>query len=238
MLMQPTISWITVSRDPAKLAALRASLRVVFDNSPLDTYEVLPQDGSQPGACIFKSYNQGAAQAQGEILGFVHDDVEFLCNWKSFEKPLELLRKPGTGVAGAAGTRVLPDDAKWWGAPMQECRGAVAHPSHDADNPFGFHYNMWPWQTAQYGRVAVVDGVLLLISRRTFERVGGFDEKTFSGFHYYDMELCTRLHSLGKTNYVAPIPLLHHSPGVPGPTWETNRQLFLAKYRPYLPLQV
>lgn len=234
------ISFITLSRDPEKANNLKQSLHLALDSE--FTWQLLIVDG----ACfdIFQGYNQGARQAEGEFLAFIHDDVIVLGNCLTFRKPLELLRDAATGFVGVAGTRRLGEEGCWWGPHFSECRGMAAHPSK---HEMGMHWNFWPWKSpegeacpaAHFGRVAVLDGVFLMCHRHTFDRLGGFDGAYFQGFHFYDIDITLRASLAGLNNYAMPIPIFHwSSSGPPGPEWETNRRKLVDRFRDVLPYAI
>ena len=146
------------------------------------------------------------------------------------------MKKPLTGICGVAGTRVMPKDGIWWNAPNEECRGSVSHPS---PNPFGLHTNCWPHVGAQFGQVAICDGAMLMCSRKTFQRLKGFDTEAYYGlFHAYDIDICTRAMLAGMTNWCVPIPLFHGSPGVPDESYTKALNIYKAKFGKYLPLRI
>lgn len=229
------INWITVSNDPEKIRPLERSIQSAMGDLPW-TLQVV--DGQQHD--IFSGYNTGAAATTGDILIFLHHDVVILANNVAFEKPLALLEKPNTGFVGVAGAMRLNTAGTWWGdlpqpQVMAGCRGAVGCPDQ---NPFGMNVLAWPGGLAVFGQVLVVDGVFLMCHRRTFEKVGGFDSRTFKGFHFYDIDISLRAHLGGLKNYVAPLSLFHASTGNYDQVWEAARQLFVRKFAGRLPCQL
>jgi GT2 family glycosyltransferase len=226
------ISFITLSRDPEKVNKLNNSLAHALSGTK---FELIHMNGTELD--LFEGYNEGAARAHYDLLGFLHDDVKLLANWECFAKPVDLMKKPMTGFVGVAGTRVMGTDGTWWKQPPSVLRGLVAHPAQD-DNPFGLQFNTWPHTCALFGRVAVVDGVFFMCHKRVLDRIGGFDEKSYKGFHFYDLDTSLRASLAGLLNYVAPIPLLHQSRGVPNENWEQNRQIFVQKFERQLPYEV
>ena len=187
---------------------------------------------------LFTGYNAAAAKTTGEILIFIHDDVQLLCNPLAFGRPLQLLQNETTGFIGAAGSRILESTGQWWGGNLTReqtyanCRGMIFH---GAQNDFGIHALIWPGGAAEFGQIMVVDGVMLMCHRRTFDRVNGFDSATYQGFHFYDVDTTFRAHQMGLKNYAAPLPLLHGSLGRYDEAWEKNRAIFAEKYRAVLP---
>lgn len=224
------LSFITVSSDPVKVEGLEQSIAATFGTANTLPWELLVADGNKLD--IFQGYNETAQRAKGEILIFTHDDVRFWSNALPWVKPLALVGKPLTGVIGAAGATRMPSDGCWWQQGHEQLRGAVYHPNPD---PFGAHLNGWPFMAARFGRVAVCDGVLLMMSRVTFEQLGGFAADRYTGFHFYDMDLTFRATLAGRYNYVAPLPLYHGSIGVPNENWHANKALFIRQFARHLP---
>jgi GT2 family glycosyltransferase len=238
-------SFITLTRDAEKARQeLGQGLSDAFGHdSPHHSghnVHLICVDGTK--YTIFDGYDEGVRQAkdyypEGEFLVFLHDDVELRSSYRAFTDLIPLLKKPMTGIIGVAGTKLMPEGGCWWKSPQEKCRGLVYHPSTEA--PFYTHGNCWPHGAARFGRVAVVDGVMLIMSRRTFDRLEGFGKMGYpNGFHFYDMDISMRAHQLGLVQYVAPIPIMHRSPGKPDDGWEKNRQVFLDLYRKSLPLRV
>ena len=224
------IDFITLSRDDSKIRTLTNSIAAWLQGSSHE-WTLIRLDGARYD--IFSGYNAGASQGQGEILAFVHDDVRFLGNRLTLEKPLELFRAADTGFLGIAGTRLLLEHACWWASnPQTEGRGMVCHP---AEGEFGIQWDIWPMQqVGLFGRVAVLDGVFLMCQRETFNRLGGFDAQTYRGFHFYDVDITFRALQLGLVNYAVPIPVFHNHIGMPSHEWQENQQIFLRKFGKFL----
>jgi hypothetical protein len=230
------ITFIVLSRDPERLASLERSLREGLGDRL--GWCLLPVDGTRFD--LFAGYNRGASLARGEVLAFVHDDVEFWGDPHSLRKPLERLADRATGFVGVVGTRLLGEDGNWSGV-RSEVRGMFASARPDI---FGMHWHFGPpWlggnadpgRAGLFGRVVVLDGILLLCHRRAFDALGGFDDRTYRGFHFYDIDITFRATLAGLSNYASPIPLFHPSTNGPSPEWERNRRIFVSKFRAYLP---
>src|SRR5687768_891880 len=72
----PMIDFITVSKDPVRVAALERSLHATF--GPPGVWRLTPIDGAAHD--LFTGYNAGAAQTSHDLLAFLHDDVLLLSN--------------------------------------------------------------------------------------------------------------------------------------------------------------
>ena len=202
------IDFVTLSRHASNVEALERSI-AAWLNGSRHAWNLLALDGNRHD--LFSGYNLGASQGKGDLLAFVHDDVEFLGNALTVDRPLALLEAISTGFIGVAGSRLLPSNACWWqGNTQQEGRGMVIHLGA---GEFGWHCNVWPAPFGLFGRIAVLDGLLLICHRSTWERLGGFDAVSYRGFHFYDIDITFRACLAGLANFVVPIPLLHKSGG-------------------------
>jgi hypothetical protein len=233
------IDFIVLSRDPKNTETLSQSIALTLGN--LSPWNLTIVDGNQYD--LFSGFNLGARQTEGDILVFVHDDVQFLGSPLTMAGPLNLLKDPKVGFIGVAGSRMLePRTCQWWGGNtdpeiVSNCRGMVYHAVPAVD--FGLVVDGWPHQYAiQFGQVLVLDGVLLMCSRRTFGQVGGFDDKNYKGFHFYDIDITFGASLANLVNLAAPIPILHGSIGGTDANWETNRAIFLKKYGHLLPASI
>lgn len=236
--MPVSIDFITVTHRPDVARQLAESIELLMHG--LGPARLTTIDGTTHD--LFTGYNAGAAQTMSDLLAFVHDDVRFLGNRLTLERPIGLLSRPDVGFVGVAGSGVLSKDATWWGfrgpkGNLPACRGMITHPAPETD--FGCHVDVWPHgPAAAFGRVLVLDGVLLMCHRRTFDRLGGFDAASYRGFHFYDIDITFRASLERLSNLAAPIPLLHQSGGKLTAEWEASRAVFLKKFGHLLPLGI
>jgi hypothetical protein len=230
------INFITLSSDPTRAQGLIDSIEACAHGCG-HPWAMQVADGNKFD--LFTGYNRAARQTSGDYLVFVHDDVRILANREALRLPLELLEQSATGFLGVAGCRtVLADAGGWWRREtLADTRGMAAHPS--AENEFGLHWNVWPYNfCAVFGRVAVLDGALLMCHRRTFDRLEGFSESCYQGFHFYDIDISFRAALLQLANYAIPFPIFHESVGFPDAGWEANRQVFLNRFGSLLPFSI
>lgn len=189
-------------------------------------------DGSElictvAASSIAKAYNQGAARAKGKVLLFTHSDVEILCSRRGMEEAMATAAADNCGVIGIAGARVLREDAVWWSA-KDQLSGACMHTDKG---------QYWMTAFGPYGQVVVLDGVLLMMSRAVFDKVGGFDE-SIPGWDYYDVDFTLRSYQAGFINITFPLQILHRSIGDTSkkPGWHMNRGIFLERWKAKLPV--
>lgn len=180
------------STDPATLACLAElgkipQLRIIRHDAPFNYSEI---------------NNLAAHAAQGSLLLFLNDDTEVLSqDW--------LERMAGYAQldhVGAVGAKLLyPRHLKIQHNGIINLADGPSHAFHrgNAATPGYFMRNL-----IEYDWCAVT-GACLMIERRKFDEVGGFDE-TFP-VAYNDVELCFRLLEHKYFNVICPtVQLIHH----------------------------
>lgn len=179
------------SNQPETLEILRAlsernGVRVIRHDAPFNYSEL---------------NNIGVREAQGDVLLFLNDDTELLTS-DGLERMLGYAQLPHVGGVGAK--LLYPQN-------MQVQHAGVINiapgPSHaflyqPADAPGYFMRNL-----LEYNWVAVT-GACLMVERKKFDAVGGFDEAF--PVAYNDVELCFRLIKQGLYHVVSPSAKLLH----------------------------
>jgi GT2 family glycosyltransferase len=193
----------------ATLGALLANtescyeLIVVDNGSPDDTVERLTgqtenvrlvQNSSNLGFGV--ACNQGASHARGEFLVFLNSDVLVAPGWLA-----PLVGRGASVRVGAAGPRFLDPDGTVQEAGPLLYRGGATSPHGRAE------------VDAQGSRrpriVDYVSAACLLVRRRAFDDVGGFDA-AFGAGYYEDVDLCLALARCGFLTVVEPRSTVTH----------------------------
>ena len=120
---------------------------------------------------IFAAYSAGVGSLQPEqddIVMLVHDDVAFDGSPAALRQSLQRhLAYPGVGFVGAAGTRRLQPELVWWrGQSDMTTLAGMCHHGLRPSDPASFRSFFGP-----FGRVVVLDGVLLAATGRTLRSV-------------------------------------------------------------------
>ncbi len=146
---------------------------------------------------IYTAYNSIIEEAleldQLEALVLLHDDVAL---GQGFEDDVRRALSLGADIVGAVGAR-NPRSIAWWEG---EKKGKAIEPTRVFDYGGGVH------------EVDTVDGLIMVLSRAAVTKLR-FDDARFSGFHGYDIDLCSTARLIGMNVVVAPLDLVHHSKG-------------------------
>ena len=190
----------------------------------------------RPGPFNFAAFNNEAAQlARGEVLAFLNNDVEALRPGWLRAMVAEAVR-PGIGAVGA---RLLFDDGTVQHAGVLLGIGGIAGHAHKYAEADAAGYQL---RLRLTHAVSAVTGATLVMRRRLFLEVGGFDAERFA-VNYNDVDLCLRLGARGlRTIYCADAELIHHesrSRGAPSSPealsqWQREREAMEQRWGPLL----
>ncbi|HEX7341829.1 MAG TPA: glycosyltransferase [Rhodanobacteraceae bacterium] len=147
------------------------------------------------------SCNVGAAAARGEVLLFLNNDTQVMPGWLDTLHDC-LLHEPDCGIAGS---RLAYPDGR-----LQEAGGIVF-----AD---GSCWNVGRFEDRNDPRyrcrreVDYVSGASLMIRRRLFDSVGGFDTR-YAPAYYEDTDLAFSVRAAGQRVIYEPRSLVVHMEG-------------------------
>lgn len=219
------ISLIICSRSKDISKKLRENVEETIGTD----FEWVIIDNSAGNLSIFKAYNLGVKRAHGNILCFMHDDILFLSN-KWGEVVNNAFRMENLGLLGVIGNHVVPAcPASWWTACYEEGHVIQYYESEKRQENLQYF-------KVNNRQVSIVDGLWFCIPHSLFSSIA-FDEKTFSGFHCYDTDICLQILKQGRTISVANnIDIQHNSDGFLSPQFIKERQLWFDKWKSMLPI--
>ena len=221
---QPLVSIIIPTRDKVKL--LETTLEGLSHRTDYRRFEVIIVDNesTDPAAVKYleslekphtvlrwsKPFNYsainnfGVQHARGEQLLFLNNDVEVIHpDWLT--AMLEHAQRPEVGAVGA---RLLYGDGR-----IQHA-GVVVGINRVAANAF----RSWPGEVIGNLRLAdltrncsAVTGACMMVPRRVFDEVGGFDEALRVVLN--DVDLCLKIRERGYLVVYTPDALLYHYEG-------------------------
>jgi GT2 family glycosyltransferase len=189
-------------------------------------YELIVIDNSKNDHTIFTAYNKGVKKSKFPYLCFMHDDIMYHTNnWgQGVIKHFEDEKTGAIGVAGSPYAPYMP--GPWWG-------GLLVNEYLFA-NPVII--KQCPKTKSTSNEVAVLDGVWFCIRKSLFDHIA-FDDINFSGFHFYDIDICLQIKQAGYNIYsVFDILIQHFSTGHADIHWQKNALVFHQKWKSMLPL--
>ena len=223
------ISIVICSRNKQTLLFIEENVAATIGVS----YEIIAVDNSAGKYGICAAYNKGAAQAKYDLLCFMHEDIKFhTSDWGTILA--DILRRPETGVVGVAGGTHQPKaPAGWYGSgPYPSIGINVIHTTSDGTE---HNYNN-PFKT-NLAAASTLDGLWLCCRKSVWEEFK-FDSVAFPGFHFYDVDFCTRVFTK-FTNYITFDVLIEHfSHGTFDKVWMQNALNFYKQRKNYLPFGV
>jgi GT2 family glycosyltransferase len=224
LTQRPLVSIVIPTRD--KRALLQTTLESIWERTDYDRYEIIVIDNqsTDPDAvrylasigsrCQVRQWtkpfnysalnNFGVRHARGEQLLFLNNDVEVIhADWLT--AMLEHAQRPEVGAVGA---KLLYADGR-----IQHA-GVVVGINRAAANAF----RSWPGATIGRPRLAdltrecsAVTGACMMVPRRVFDEVGGFDENLRVVLN--DVDLCLKIRQRGHLVVYTPHALLYHYEG-------------------------
>lgn len=178
---------------------------------------------------IFEAYNIGVQKAQGKILCFMHQDIEYLSNnWgKLVENLLSRNDVDACAVAGADYYRKSPSYY-----PCGKGHNKINLIQYTVDGDIHWEeYN-------KSERIVVFDGLWFCIKKTCFDKIR-FDSTLYSGFHFYDIDIAVQMYVNRMNVYTIPdVWIKHYSSGNTNLLWLRNSFLFYEKWKNIMPINV
>lgn len=146
--------------------------------------------------------NRAVAEAQGEIVGFVNNDVEVIeSNW--LEEMVTHAVQPGVGAVGA---KLLYANNTIQHAGVVVGVGGVAGHGHRGRDRSDFGY-MCRLQLVYH--VTCITAACMIMRKSVFHEIGGFDAVNLK-VAYNDVDLCLKIRSAGYDIIWTPYAQLYH----------------------------
>jgi GT2 family glycosyltransferase len=167
--------------------------------------------------------NLAVKHAAGEVVCFLNNDIEVISGDWLHEMVSHALR-PGVGAVGAKLLYPATFAIQHAGVVLGLCGGIAAHPFRGAGKDDDVDWGR-P-QAAQ--RYCAVTAACLVMLKKRFEEVGGFDEEL--PIAYNDVDLCLRLTDRGYHSIYTPhAELVHHESATRGPDTSPEKRARLLR---------
>jgi hypothetical protein len=204
------------------IASVRKELLKTVSQNIFDTigipYEIISTSNSDGKKGLCEIYNLSVKEAKYKYICFMHEDIEIKTNnWgikiiDAFEHNEKL------GVLGIAGSSYKAFAPSGWGIGAEKNTEVYNYLQRFKDLRKLVVHAYLNANQVKYKEVVTVDG-MWFCTKREIAVANCFDERTFKGFHCYDLDFCF---SVGKTNQIAvtfDILLEHFSEGGYNKDW-------------------
>ena len=211
------VSLVVCSIRPEKFDAVCANYRALLRDVP---HEII---GIHDARSLCEGYNRGIRRSTGEIVILSHDDVVILNPDFAARLCAHLSDQDLIGVAGT--TRLI--GGNWVDAGWPHLHGQIGSQIHQPGKLVVTAYQV---RGATVSGAQALDGAFLALRREAFERVQ-FDERTFDGWHLYDLDFVFSAHLAGlRTAVCNDLCLVHNSVGAYAKEWEHYVRRFVEKH--------
>ena len=194
-------------------------------------HEIIVIDNSEKRFSIFSAYNEAIRRARGNILVFMHDDILYKTkNWGCIVA--KVLEDEKIGVVGCVGGHVLgKEPTSWWDSKILS--GCYEQKDGDRINKVVYErYNA----TLEPISVAAIDGLWMCFRNDVFNKIR-WDEDSFTGFHFYDMDICMQIHSIGmEVKVIYDVLIEHESMGRCDEKYFEASYIWFNKWKDFLPI--
>ncbi|WP_241027155.1 glycosyltransferase family 2 protein [Variovorax sp. RKNM96] len=221
----PFVSLVIPTRNGVNL--VRQCIESIVLETAYPNYEILLVDNgsddpealayfaaldAQPGITVIRDErpfnysalnNAAVAQARGELVGLLNNDIEVISrDW--LHEMVSLALQPGVGAVGAK--LLYPDMTIQHGGVVLGIGGMAGHAHKHLPSTVAGHGG----RAQLVQNFSAVTAACLVVRKSLYEQVGGLDEAQL-GVAYNDVDFCLRLREAGYRNVWTPYAeLLHH----------------------------
>lgn len=220
------ISVIVLSRHPGAQSIQERNIAKTIGVP----HEYLILDGTS-GVSTASAYNYAVENAKGDYLVFIHEDVYFMkINWGAVLES-KFINDNSVGCIGVAGTQYLfHDKPSLTAAGRPFIKGRIVHHLQNGD----FFATVFSNENGDFDVVAC-DGVFMAV-RAPLMQTCKFDDTTFDGHSFYDLDLCMQIVRTHRIVVTTDILVKWRSQPVFDQIWQDYGQKFLEKHSDQLPI--
>jgi hypothetical protein len=194
---------------------------------------------SVPGVIesIFQKYNAGIEKLinnadneqlkDEDVVAFCHEDVKLLDPYLIQKVEMVFAERGDIGLCGVVGSTEIGESGGWWHTKPDKMRGHIIQENgttaaHLVKGPVGF-----------FDDLAVVDGLCFFIRGSLLINGLRFDQSTYNGFDFYDVDTCMTVLEKGFKIGCADILLQHRSIGDVSKKngWYAAKDRFIKKWK-------
>ena len=213
--------------------ALAAQVKRNIDTTIGVPWELILMDNSVMGKGITEVYNLGGARATGDILCFVHEDVNFTTNGWGKKIMAYFNVDSSLGLVGVAGAKYKSKTLSGWSTGIADFDCCNILHIDKKGKEQRIYSN--PENAKGLSCTVTVDGVFICARKTVWEDIK-FNEADLKGFHLYDLDFSFRASLKHKVAVSYEIDLVHLTEGGDfGDSWMEYTILWHKLCRQYLP---
>jgi hypothetical protein len=193
-------------------------------------HEYLAVDGRAPDTNFAAACNGAVLRAKGDIVVFIEHDCYCMNERWGAALAAKFSADPALGIAGIAGTQYLfADKYSWTAAGKPYVKGRIVYHLENDD----FFAAVFSADTTD-SPVVACDGCFMAVRRELFDAIR-FDEATYHGQHFYDLDFC--LQARGKASIIVTnaVTIKRRLQPLFDEAWHAAGAAFLQKNRLLLP---
>ena len=174
-------------------------------------------------------YNKGITESKYDIVVCVHNDIKLSKDWgKKLLSDFE--NNPDFGIIGKAGSTFFPESGVYWEKMHQTMVGQVYHHPPNQEKFLSRYSPKLDYLIP----VVTIDGLFIAFNKHKIKHK--FDE-TIGKFHFYDHSFCLPNFLDGvKIGVTSSFEITHESVGQPDREFFVSKDIFVKKFREFLPL--
>ena len=166
-----------------------------------------------------KACNLGVKKADGKYIVLLNNDTIIKPNW--LENLIDFMQD--NPLAGACGSKILTKDGK-----IQEAGGVVLNNASSLS--FGIGKDADNIYCNKICEVDYCSSTSLCIRKNLWDRLGGFDEESYSPTYYEDIDLCFAIRKEGYKVYYNPKSELYHYKNINATNILRHKNAFASKW--------
>jgi hypothetical protein len=171
--------------------------------------------------------NKETPLKDADIVCFCHEDVKLIDPF--FVPKIELVfsEREDVGLCGVVGTAVLGDGGAWWHNNSDNLRGHVMQENGTSAE------HLIKGKVGYFDDLVAIDGLCFFIRGSLLIDGLRFDNDTYDGFHFYDIDTCISVLERGFKIACADILVQHKSIGdvSKNKSWYDSRDKFVSKWK-------
>lgn len=198
-------------------------------------YEIICIDNSHNAYSIFQAYNRGVEKAKYPYVCFIHEDILFHTHsWGGVI--ISKLQESQIGLLGVIGSHYIDQYSQYYHVPGI-CRGHIIQ-GEIRNGKYQTNLDNRYQYKELASDVVVVDGLWIASRKELFtKQILYWDENTYKGFHFYDMDICMQAITHGlKVQIVDELLIEHKSMGQCSLDFYDNCIKFHKKWNSYMPV--